>query len=144
MFSQNGVSVSEKPDSISIYKARSISDECDYTALMIRKLLRSGYRAREIAVICRDAEKYSNELAYAFRKYEIPFFDDERQSISAQPVIAFVRFLLRTVAYSFRSEDILSLAKTGLTALDPKEVNSLENYIYMWGLSGIRNGEIHL
>lgn len=138
VFSQNGVSVSEKPDSISIYKARSISDECDYTALMIRKLLRSGYRAREIAVICRDAEKYSNELAYAFRKYEIPFFDDERQSISAQPVIAFVRFLLRTVAYSFRSEDILSLAKTGLTALDPKDVNSLENYIYMWGISGIR------
>lgn len=40
---------------------------------MIRKLLRNGYRAREIAVICRDAEKYSNELAYAFRKYEIPF-----------------------------------------------------------------------
>lgn len=73
VFSQNGVSVSEKPDSISIYKARSISDECDYTALMIRKLLRNGYRAREIAVICRDAEKYSNELAYAFRKYEIPF-----------------------------------------------------------------------
>lgn len=138
IFSQEGVSVSEKPDSISIYKARSISDECDYVALKIRKLLRSGYKAREIAVICRDAQKYRNELSYAFRKYEIPFFDDERQNINAQPVIAFVRFLLRTVTYFFRSEDILSLAKTGLTALDSKDINSLENYIYMWGISGVR------
>lgn len=138
IYSQNGISISDKPDSISIYKARSVADECDYIALKIRKLLRAGYKAREIAVICRDAQNYRNELAYAFRKYEIPFFDDERQNINAQPVIAFVRFLLRTVTYSFRSEDILCLAKTGLTDLDSKEINALENYVYMWGISGIK------
>lgn len=138
IYSQNGAVINEKPDSVCIYKAKSVPDECDFTALMIKKQLRKGYKAGDIAVICRDAEKYRSELAYAFRKYEIPFFDDERQSISAQPVVAFVRFLLRTVIYSFRSDDILSLAKTGLTALDMKDVNALENYIYMWSISGIK------
>lgn len=138
IYSQNGAATDEKPDSISIYKAKSIADECDYTALMIKKELRKGFKASDIAVICRDAEKYRSELAYAFRKYEIPFFDDERQSINSQPVVAFVRFLLRTVVYSFRSEDILSLAKTGLTALDAKQVNALENYIYIWSISGVK------
>lgn len=138
LYSQNAAVIDEQPDSISIYKAKSISDECDHAALMIKKELRAGCWAGEIAVICRDAEKYRSELSYAFRKYEIPFFDDERQSIGAQPVVAFVRFLLRTVVYSFRSEDILSLAKTGLTALAPTDVNTLENYIYMWNISGVK------
>ncbi len=138
IYSQNGGPLKEKPDSISIYKAKSLSDECDYAALMIKKQLRKGFKAKDIAVICRDAEKYRNELSYAFRKYGVPFFDDERQSISAQPVVAFVRFLLRTVVYSFRSDDILSLAKTGLTALDSSAVNSLENYVYMWSISGVK------
>ena len=138
IYSQNGAVINEKPDSVCIYKAKSVPDECDFAALMIKKQLIKGYKAGDIAVICRDAEKYRSELAYAFRKYEIPFFDDERQSISAQPVVAFVRFLLRTVIYSFRSDDILSLAKTGLTALDMKDVNTLENYIYMWSISGIK------
>ena len=99
LYSQNAAVIDERPDSISIYKAKSISDECDHAALMIKKELSAGCRAGEIAVICRDTEKYRSELSYAFRKYEIPFFDDERQSIGAQPVVAFVRFLLRTVVY---------------------------------------------
>lgn len=56
---------------------------------------------------------YSNEIIYAFRKYEIPFYDDERQPINTQPLMVFVQYLLRTVIYSFKSDDVLSLAKNG-------------------------------
>lgn len=91
-----------------------MNDECDYTALMIRHELEAGTKASDIAVICRDMNKFRSRLSYAFRKYEIPYFDDERQEISAQPIIVFVMYLLRSVIYSFRSDDILSLAKPGL------------------------------
>lgn len=138
IYSNPAQTVSDRPESVSIYKAKDISDECAYTALQIKKLLRKGLRAREIAVICRDAEKYRNELSYAFRKYEIPFFDDERQSISSQPLIVFVTYLLRCAVYAFRSEDVLSLAKTGLTRLENRDISSLENYIYMWSINGIK------
>lgn len=126
------------PKSIQIYSAKSISDECNYVSLQIKKQLRSGIKAREIAVICRDLDKYSSELSYSFKKYEIPFFDDERQPINMQPLVVFVQYLLRSVIYSYRSDDILSLAKTGLTNLSPEKINELENYIYLWNISGVK------
>lgn len=138
IFSGNGGAFSEKPQDIQIYSAKSVSDECEYIALQIKKELRNRRKARDIAVICRDAEKYSNEIVYAFRKYDIPYYDDERQPVNTQPLMVFVQYLLRTAVFSFRSDDILSLAKTGLTDLDSKSISCLENYIYLWNISGVK------
>ena len=124
------------PESISIYSAKNISDECDNVSCEISKLLRNGMRAKDITVICRDLEKYQKELEFSFDKYNIPYFNDERQSISSQPLIMLVNFLIRSVVYSMRSEDIFSLLKTGLTALDDAEINALENYAFVWNISG--------
>ena len=124
------------PDAISLYGAKNISDECNNTASKISKLLRNGYRAREITVICRDLEKYLSELQYAFAKYNIPYFNDERQSMSSQPLIMLVSFIMRSIIYSYRSEDIISLLKTGLTPLSAESVSELENYAYVWNING--------
>ena len=43
---------------------------------------------------------------------------------------------MRSVIYSLRSEDIFSLLKTGLTKLDESEINALENYAFVWNISG--------
>ena len=126
----------EEPENISIYRAKNLPDECDRVALEISRLLRKGYKAREIAVICRDLGEYERELNYSFSKYNVPYFDDERQDINSQPLIMLVNFLLRCVMYSFRSEDIFSLLKTGLTALSDEEICDLENYVYLWNING--------
>lgn len=120
-----------------IYRAEDVNDECDYTALTIRHELEKGMKASDIAVICRDMNKYRSRLSYSFRKYGVPYFDDERQDINSQPIIVFIMYLLRSVIYSFRSDDILSLAKTGLTVLTQKKINLLENYIYVWSITGV-------
>lgn len=125
-------------ENIQLYAAKSISDECEYISMQIKKELRNGRRARDIAVVCRDAELYRNEIVYAFRKYNVPYYDDERQPVNTQPLMVFVQYLLRTVLYSFRSDDILSLAKTGLTDLESEKISKLENYIYLWSISGIK------
>ncbi len=78
------------------------------------------------------------EIVYAFRKYGIPYYDDERQPVNTQPLIVFVQYLLRTAVYSFRSDDILSMAKTGLTDMASESISRLENYIYLWSISGIK------
>lgn len=132
----------EKPvDNIKIFKGKDVAEECDYISLMIKKYIRKGVKAKEIAVICRDIDKYSGELMSSFKKYEIPYFDDERQAIKMQPLMVFVNYLLRSVIYSFRSEDVLSLAKTGLTELSDEDINALENYVYVWNISGVRKWE---
>lgn len=123
---------------ISIYRAKSIVDECNYVSSEISKLMRQGINPSDITVICRDLDKYQRELQFSFSKYNIPYFDDERQSISSQPCVMFINFLFRVCAYYFRSDDIFSLLKTGLTALDTESISTLENYAFMWNINGTK------
>lgn len=124
------------PQNIELYGAKSITDECDFVSDRISKLLRSGVKASDIAVICRDLDKYQKELQFSFSKYNIPYFNDERQNISSEPLIMFVNFLMRCSIYSLSSNDIFSMLKTGLTALDDEAVNELENYAFIWNIKG--------
>lgn len=123
-------------DNVNVYCAKDISDECCQTARNIRKLLRSGYNASDIAVITRDADKYRDELSVTLKKYQIPFYNDERQPIKSQPLVVFIEYLLRCVNYSLRSDDIISLAKTGLTDLSDNDISKLENYVFLWNING--------
>ena len=123
---------------ISVYRAKSIVDECNYVSSEISKLMRQGINPSDITVICRDLDKYQRELQFSFSKYNIPYFDDERQSISSQPCVMFINFLFRVCAYYFRSDDIFSLLKTGLTALDTESISTLENYAFMWNINGTK------
>lgn len=122
--------------SINIYAAKNISDECDRISAQICALLRSGYKAKDIAVICRDLDKYKKELEFSFSKFNVPFFNDERQAVNTQPAVLFVCFLLRVMIYSYRSDDIFSLLKTGLCEIDDDKISQLENYAFVWNING--------
>ncbi len=126
----------DAPSYLHLYAAKNITDECDRVSLYISDLLRSGYRAKDIAVICRDMAAYEKELQFSFSKFNIPYFQDERQAILSQPLMMLVNFLLRTVIYSIRSEDVFSLLKTGLTPMSSKEISALENYAFVWNING--------
>ena len=121
---------------VSLYCAKSITDECDYVSTRICDLLRSGVKASDIVVICRDLDKYQKELQFSFSKYNIPYFNDERQNISSHPLIMFVNFLMRCAVFSYSSNDIFSMLKTGLTALSDDDINDLENYAFIWNING--------
>lgn len=138
LFSENTAEANISTDNIKIYSSKNIADECCEVSRQIRQLLRNGYKAGDITVITRDLEKYRAELSSAFRKYEIPFFNDERQPVKCQPLVVFIEYLLRCVNFSFKSDDILSLAKTGLTDIDDEAVNALENYVYLWNINGMK------
>lgn len=138
LFGDYGESENLENNAVKIYASKSISDECSEAARQIKGLLREGYKASEITVITRDLNKYRDELGYAFRKYEIPYFNDERQPIKNQPLVVFIEYLFRCINNSFRSDDIISLAKTGLTDLSFEKINELENYIYLWNINGMK------
>lgn len=122
--------------SINIYAAKNISDECDWISAQICTLLRDGYKAKDIAVICRDLDKYKKELEFSFSKFNVPFFNDERQAVNTQPAVLFVCFLLRVMIYSYRSDDIFSMLKTGLCEIDEDKISQLENYVFVWNING--------
>ncbi len=121
---------------MNIYGASDPEDECGYVSRKIRQLMRQGYRCRDIAVIYRDKEKYETELKYAFRKYDIPVFDDARQPILNQPIMLYVSYILKICSDGINTENILLLLKTGLTGISQEDISFLENYVYMWSIDG--------
>lgn len=130
-------SYDENPsDCVEIYSAKNITDECNQVSRKIKQLLRNGYKASEIAVITRDINKYRDEISSSFKKYEVPYFNDERQPVNTQPLVVMIKYLLRCVNNSLNSDDIISLAKTGLTEISDNRINELENYIYLWNING--------
>lgn len=137
LFSTECPAAVPEAQNIRIYSASTITDACEDTARQIKKLLRAGYKASDIAVTMRDKNKYAALLASAFEKYEVPYFADERQPIAAQPIIVFTLYLLRCICFSLQSSDIFSLIKTGLTDVSADEDLYLtENYVFTWKVNG--------
>lgn len=120
---------------ITLTSASNRTEECDLAARAIRRLLREeGYRASEIAVLQRRKNTYDSALAAAFRKYEIPFFEDKRRPVATQPLMLFITSLLDILADGITTESLLRCLKTGLFGLNTEEVAELENYITVWGI----------
>lgn len=124
-------------ENISLSCASDILSECDLAARTIKKLLREGVcRCRDIAVCFRNGEGYETYLRQALKKYDVPLFDDKRQKIENQPLISFVSSLLLIAAKGLSSDYIFRLLKTGLTALTDEETAEIENYCFIWDISG--------
>lgn len=121
--------------SVFAYEADTLTEECNYIAATARKLMREqGLRSKDMAVIVRQEEDYKQELLSAFRRYDIPFFDDSRQPIINQPLIVLMNGLLTILNYGFTTENLLHYVKSGLSPLTQNEVSELENYALLWNL----------
>ena len=122
---------------IQVYCAQTAYEEADWVAACMKRLVREeGYRYRDIAVIARNAEDYRGIIDTALEKYRIPFFMDRRRSVNHQPLMQFVCSAMAVVLHHFRSEDIFACLKTGLLGLDIQEISLVENYTFVWGITG--------
>lgn len=135
---QNEYSIyNAETDKVGIIEAQSVEDECDAVSRQIKALIRQGkYRMRDIVVVFRESGKYEQCIKRSLRKYALPIFEDKRQPIKNQPLIAYVRSLLSIVSEGFNSEYIFRLIKTGLCFLDENEIAEIENYVFTWDITG--------
>lgn len=122
-------------DCISIVPCKSMVEECDFVASEIKRLVRKeGYRYRDIAVIERTNGDYKNQLLSSFRKYDIDCFNDSRQPVLSQPLMAFMLSLFDILGEGFQNEMVLRFLKTGLFGFTIEEIATIEDYILMWNI----------
>ncbi len=126
-----------KSENVTLITAKDFYDECDAVARKIKALIRQGeYRCRDIAVVYRDDESYERQLRSAFSTYGIPYFEDKRQEIVHQPLINLVGSLLKICGEGFDSDYVFRYLKTYLTGITDEESARMENYCFMWDISG--------
>ena len=123
-------------EDITVCRARTLYDEVDFCMNTIRRMVRDdGCRYNDFVIISRRDNVYSSLIDDVSRKYEIPCFADLRVSLSELPLAVFVTSAVKA-AVSFDTADILRYLKTGFAGLDYSEVYCLENYAYIWNISG--------
>ncbi len=127
----------EKTDAVTIYQARDCYDEAEFAALTIRRLvMEHGYRYRDFAIIVRSMESYHTCLPAALERWKVPAFLDRPRAIDAEPLMRLVLGAFRIVRGGFQSDDVLAWLKTGLAGFSQDEISELENYVFLWKISG--------
>jgi ATP-dependent helicase/nuclease subunit B len=110
--------------------------EAEFAAAEIRRLVRSGWHYRDIAVVAPDVGTYRHYIEAAFRDCEIPFFIDTPRRLNEHPVARGVLSALGAATNGFANSDVFAFLKAGLGPLPVDEVNLLENYCIACGAGG--------
>jgi len=123
---------SQSDDGVNLICAADPAEEADVIASNIRRLVIDGQcRYRDIAIIARTSDYFSEGLIGALKKYDIPFHLDNRKSADGRPLIRLCRTLCEAAA-SGSADNMLALIKSGLLPYPEQDLAALEMYCYVW------------
>ena len=135
-----------KSENISIFNSLDIFSEVEHTASQIISLVRDkGYRFRDIGILCGDMEQYLHIMTSVFADFDIPFFTDEKLSVSMHPVAKTVLSLFDIISDNWSYSAVFDYLRTGyiyfktedgITAISQEDIDLLENYVLMHGIKG--------
>jgi len=111
-------------------------DEMWLAGLNILREQERGVKFSEIALICRDPESRKGIVDAVFEQLGIPYFFSERTDLSCTAPARLILSALRCVAHNFNSTDVITLLKTGLLGIDPRDADLFEDYVRTWNING--------
>ena len=123
-------------NSVELYRATDIYDECEYIAGKVKKLIQSGYRYRDISIIARDIDKYRGIIDQALENCSIPYFLSDKTDLSLSPLSRLVLSALKIANFGWNRGDVISHLKTGLCGVSARDADIFESYTAKWKISG--------
>lgn len=132
-------------ENIALFLAKNQYSEIEELAKEIVKLVRDkNYRYKDISVITKDLEGYSNLCKVIFAKYNIPVFIDEKKDLSQNVLVQYILSLINIFSKNWSANSVLEYIKTDLIDdVDEFDIWKLENYVLRWGIKGSKwyNGD---
>jgi ATP-dependent helicase/nuclease subunit B len=134
---QTESAIGNRPSAISLVACPDTEAEATFAAREILKLVRSGNRFRDCAVLVRNLDAYHHSLTRVFHRYEIPFFLDRRESVAHHPLAELTRGALHTITSEWKNnEDWFATLKTGFCPVAVEKIDDLENLALEFGWRG--------
>lgn len=131
------VTQSEKEvEQIHLAATRTPREELTLVAREINRLIRQGYRYREMAVVTGSMEAYQNYMEPIFTKYEIPYFMDATKEVLFHPFTEFIRAGLEVINSDFSYESVMRFLRCGFSGMEEDEIDQLDNYLLATGIRG--------
>ena len=111
--------------------------EVEAVAREILRLVKQGWRLRDIGIIFRD-ETYFALIKPIFELHALPFFADMKRAATHHPLAELIRSALE-VLHGWRRESIFRCLRTGFFAAQSTQIDLLENYVVEFGIKGATN-----
>ena len=125
-------------ENIELFLAKNQYSEIEEVGKKIVKLVRDkDCRYKDISVITKDLEGYSNLCKVIFAKYNIPVFIDEKKDLSQNLLVQYILSFINIFSKNWSANSVLEYIKTDLIdEVDEFDIWKLENYVIRWGIKG--------
>ena len=123
-------------ESLKLYRANSVYQECLAAVDIVNKHIHNGCRYRDIAIACGDLASYQNALQTAFNRCQIPLYLSGTESILEKTAIRTILAALDAALGGFEQRDVLRYLKSAMSPLSPAVCDKIENYAILWDIKG--------
>ena len=137
-FSAKRTADTAQDGAVTLTRAANRYEEAEFCAERILGLVAEGYRFGDIAILVRDPEAVRGILDAALEERGIPCFFSERVELAAKPLSRLVLSAVRAAARGYRTQDIITLLKTGLCGTELRDTALFEEYCETWHITGRR------
>ena len=131
----------ELAGSLRLKAAESVYQECESTAEDVLALVRGGCRYRDISLVCTDMASYRPILGLVFRRFGIPVYLSGTDEILDNGIIVTLLSALESALEGFEQRPVLRYLRSVLSPLEPDICDEVENYAFIWGISGSKWNE---
>ena len=124
-------------ENLSLFLANNHYSEIEEVARRILELVRSKkFRYRDISVITKNIDVYSNLCKAIFKEYDIPVFIDEKRDLSQNILVKYLISILDIFARNWSYDSVFNYIKCGFLNITPSDIYLLENYALKWEIKG--------
>lgn len=112
---------------VCLFEQKNPYEEIRVVAREINYLVKRGARYKEIAIICCQQE-YQKSISSIFKRFNIPFFIDERYPASDGQDARFIFYILETLISNYRMDKVINLIKHPYFGISFEDACMFENY----------------
>lgn len=125
----------ELPQNLSIFLANNQYSEVEYVASKIVELVKEKkYRYKDISIITKNLDTYSNLCKAIFDEYDIPVFIDQKKDLSDNILVQYILAVLDIFSKNWSHEAVFNYIKTGFLQMEQEDIYELENFCMKWGI----------
>ncbi|MBQ8207261.1 MAG: PD-(D/E)XK nuclease family protein [Clostridia bacterium] len=122
--------------SVKLIKCTNIYEEAEAASSAVSELIHGGMRYRDIVILARNAKTFEGIIDNALEKEDIPYFMSKTSDVTAMPLAKLLLCAFRIKNTGWRTEDVITYIKTGLTGLEERTADLFEQYIWKWSIKG--------
>lgn len=129
----------KETENIKIFLANNQYSEIEEVARRIVELVRNAqYRYRDIAVITKNIDTYSNLCKAIFKKYDIPVYIDEKRDLTQNILVKYIISILDIFSRNWSYDSVFNYIKCGFLNISLDDIYMLESYALKWEVKGNR------